>query len=199
MFRREGMRQHVLLLQQPVTNFQCSIYNGSWTATCIHAVYTHHINCNPHQARCWSRRRGHRRHVHLNPQESRENRPTVREAVAHCVMHCTLFLVCPNHSDMMSSERKVASRRSSAPPTPAAAHEPCIGSRAGSVGHILKPYRNSPIVVSRHKTVLGLKMKSGGPLLPTRGACLVTSLNVEHLAELSDPSARPMTSSLAST
>ena len=82
---------------QYVTNFQCSIYNGvgSWTATCIHAVCTHHINCNPHQARCWSRRRGHRRHVHLNPQESRENRPTVREADAHCVMHCTLFLVCP--------------------------------------------------------------------------------------------------------
>ena len=90
MFRRADMRQHVLLLQQPVTNFQCSIYNGvgSWIATCIHTVYTHHINCNPHQARCWSRRRGHRRHVHLNPQESRENRPTVREAVAHCVMHC---------------------------------------------------------------------------------------------------------------
>ena len=39
------------------------------------------------QARCWSRRRGHRRHIQINPQESRGSRPIVREAVAHCVMH----------------------------------------------------------------------------------------------------------------
>ena len=74
LFRRTDMRQHILLLQQPVRDQLRVLHlQRRWhLVRNVHIfthVFTHHIICNPHQARCWSRRRSHRRHVHLKPQE----------------------------------------------------------------------------------------------------------------------------------
>ena len=102
------------------------------------------------------------RHVHLNPQESRESRSTVREAVAHCVMHCTLFLVYPK-----SFGHDV--KRERLPPRPHTCLPRELPLARGTVSHFPIVSKTRQLSSPVTKTVHGLKMKSGGPLLPTLG------------------------------
>ena len=71
LFRCADMRQHVLLLQQPVRH-QLPVLHLQWRRLLdrrMHDIHAHPIAFprNPHQSRCRSRRHSHRRHVHVNP------------------------------------------------------------------------------------------------------------------------------------